>query len=350
MEEEYTKIFSQRLDLSFFFISLDLSFRDWINDFFMAQFFLLIGIDLKKELVDGHLATSLDRLFPLVAAIMGVVTPILIYIAINYNTGIRGWAIPSATDIAFTIGALSIFGRAFPPSLKVFVTALAVIDDLIAIVIIALFYTSMLHFGYVACGCVCVIFLYMMNKCGVTKISSYLIVGIVMWYCFLRSGIHPTISGVVLGSLMPISTKKVADVSRSFRRRLEIISSYCLMPLFAFANGGILLSKVSGIDIISTITLGTALGLFLGKQIGIYSAAWILIKTKIVKMPEKASFMQIYAASIFCGIGFTMSIFVAVLSFHDGTSLTQAKIGVLCGSLLSFCYGTLILHFASRAR
>ncbi len=313
-----------------------------VNDFLMSIFFLAVGIEIKNELVSGHLATKAQRILPVICAICGVIMPCIIYIAINdrFPDNRSGWAIPTATDIAFTIAVMSIFSRKIPQSIKVFVTALAVIDDLIAVVAIAIFYTANLNTSFLVGILGCITILSWMCSRKILLLKPYFLLGIVMFGFFFFSGVHSTVSGVVLGFCLPqVSGEKVL-------KSIQRFVTYTIMPIFAFFNGGVSLDGFTSDSLLNPITLGIALGLFCGKQLGILGGFYLLIKSKIAKMPQNATFKDVYIASILCGIGFTMSLFVASLAFQQGTDqLLLAKIGILIGTIASCCFGGTLLMF-----
>ena len=328
-----------------------LSVRDWINDFLMAIFFFSVGMEIKRELSVGHLSKNDQRLLPLFGAVGGVVAPVLIFIYFNKSNelNMRGWAIPAATDIAFALGVLALFGKGLPVSLRVFLTALAIIDDLIAVLIIAFFYTESLYLEYLWYVGLCVISLAILYYQKIYSGIIYFVIGLIMWALVMASGIHATIAGVVLGILIPITDKNGAKPIEKIEKSLHPIVAYIIMPIFAFANSGVNLTGFSSNIFANPIVLGIVFGLFLGKQLGIFSTVYFLIKTKIVKMPENTNFKQFYCISIICGIGFTMSLFIGVLAFNGlEKEVSMIKVGVLSGSLLSFIFGSLMLKIIQK--
>lgn len=341
----YNAILHEHFTLSFGNHAFKLSLEYWINDFLMAIFFLVVGTEIKRELIAGHLANPKQRLLPVVAAIGGVLVPILIYLTFNYNdhVKVRGWAIPAATDIAFALGVLLLLGKSLPAQLKIFLTALAIIDDLIAIVMIAFFYTETIVWYYIACVAVCVLVLLLLNRYKVVYILVYLLVGLIMWYCCYMSGIHATIAGVILGFSIPLYIDENYSPLRSLEHALAPFVSYIILPMFAFANSGILLSDLSFKSIFNSITLGITVGLFFGKQIGIFGAIFLLVKCGVVQLQQKISMLHYYVVSIMCGIGFTMSLFIGILSFENQMYLSSAKIGVMLGSALSCVYCGIVM-------
>jgi NhaA family Na+:H+ antiporter len=312
-----------------------------INDVLMSVFFLAVGIEIKKEMISGHLASRSQRVLPVLCAIFGVITPFIIYLKLNYKTpdNIIGWAIPTATDIAFTVAVMSMFTKKIPQSIRVFVTALAIIDDLIAVIAIAIFYTETLNILCIAGIVICAGILYTLNKKNVTDLRQYLLLGILMLILFSFSGIHTTISGIMLGFFLPIA---------SGERVVKAITptiTYFIIPTFAFFNAGVSLDGFALENVFNPVISGVFFGLFLGKQIGIFGSFFLLVKSKIASMPDKATLKDAYIASILCGIGFTMSLFIAALAFNQNTpELIEAKVGILFGSLASFTYGCLMLY------
>ena len=335
-------------------IGLDLSLLHWINDVLMAIFFFVVTLEIKREFIQGELSKPKQALLPIIGAIGGMLIPALIYIFINFETAdtIRGWAIPSATDIAFSIGVLSLLGSRVPLSLKVFLTALAIIDDLGAIVIIAFFYSSEIQYTYLLLMLFSFLVLIFLNKIGIKKILPYLLVGIFLWSFTHGSGIHATISGVLLACTIP---HKKIDEDYSLLLNLEhSLSPYVafgIMPLFAFANAGVVLENLTFNTILSPIPLGIILGLFLGKQIGVFIFSYLSIKLKIAEMPANSNWIKLYGVGILTGIGFTMSLFIGNLAFIDQThNLDGVKIGVLAGSLLSAVIGYFLLLIVTKKK
>ncbi len=326
--------------------SLSLPAHFIINDILMSVFFLAVGIEIKKEMVSGHLASRSQRLLPVLCAVFGVIMPFIIYLKLNYKTpdNVIGWAIPTATDIAFTVAVMSIFTKKIPQSIRVFVTALAIIDDLIAVVAIAIFYTEKLSILCIAGIAACISILYSFNKRDSSDLKQYLLLGILMLILFSFSGIHTTISGVILGFFLPIT------LGESVVRAITPTITYLIIPIFAFFNAGVSLDSLSTKNIFSPVVAGVFFGLFLGKQIGIFGSFFLLVKSKIASMPDKATLKDAYIASILCGIGFTMSLFIAALAFGQNSSeLVDAKVGIIFGSLASCVYGCIML-FLKKTR
>jgi NhaA family Na+:H+ antiporter len=335
---------------------LGLSVLHWINDALMAVFFLLVGLEIKREMLDGQLSTWPRRILPGIAAFGGMVVPALIYLAVTWNEPQlhRGWAIPTATDIAFALGVLAVLGSRVPTSLKIFLTALAILDDLGAIVIIAVFYTSDLSLTMLGAAALCLLVLVAFNRFNVTALIPYLVVGAVLWFFVLKSGIHATLAGVALALTIPLHAEpKKTRAEDSPLHRLEHTLqpwvAYAIIPIFGFANAGLPLSGLSFDYLLTPLPLGIAMGLFIGKQLGVFAFSEIAIRLDLADMPAGASRLQCYGVALLCGIGFTMSLFIGALAFPDQDDLMNAtKIGVLLGSALSALTGYLVLSLAPR--
>ena len=322
----------------------------WINDVLMAIFFFLVSLEIKREFIQGELSNPKQAMLPIIGAVGGMLVPALIYIAINYKDPVtlNGWAIPSATDIAFSLGVLSLLGKRVPLSLKVFLTALAIIDDLGAIIIIAFFYSGQVQFVYLLLMLVCMLILLLFNKLNIRNFIPYLIVGVFLWEFTHASGIHATISGVLLALTIPHKDNEKSH-SHSLLIKLEhAISPYVafgIMPIFAFANAGVSLEGIGFATILDPVPLGILCGLFFGKQIGVFLFSYFSIKLNFAEMPNNSDWITLYGVGVLTGIGFTMSLFVGNLAFVEAANhLDGVKIGVLLGSLLSTIFGyTLIL-------
>ncbi|WP_168393502.1 Na+/H+ antiporter NhaA [Erwinia amylovora] len=324
----------------------------WINDALMALFFLLIGLEVKRELIMGSLKGRERAMFPLIAALGGMLAPGLIYATFNHHDAqaLNGWAIPTATDIAFALGILALLGSRVPAALKMFLMALAVIDDLGAIVIIAFFYTSDLSLLSLAVAAASIAVLAVLNLCGVRKTSVYLAVGMVLWMAVLKSGVHATLGGVIVGLFIPLKKQEGHSPAIELAHGLHPWVSWMILPLFAFANAGVSLSGVSFDGLFSAVPLGIMLGLFIGKPLGITLICWLSVKLKIAALPENTRMVDIAAVGVLCGIGFTMSIFIASLAF-DGAHeelVTLAKLGILSGSVISALVGYTLLRIKLR--
>lgn len=329
-----------------------LSVAHWINDGLMAIFFLLIGLEVKRELIEGALNTKEKAIFPAIAAIGGMIAPALVYTLFNFADpmAVKGWAIPAATDIAFALGIMALLGARVPVSLKVFLLALAIIDDLGVIVIIALFYSSDLSTLALAVAFAATAALFVMNAKNVTKISWYLAVGAILWISVLKSGVHATLAGVVLGFAIPLAGKdgdrsEHASPLKHMEHALHPYVAFMILPLFAFANAGISLDGVSLSGLTSMLPLGIALGLLIGKPLGIFTASFMAVKTGLAKLPDGVGFTHIFAVSVLCGIGFTMSIFISSLAFVGAPEdfSTYSRLGILLGSTVAALTGYFML-------
>jgi len=333
-------------------IGIKLSLIHWINDALMAIFFFFVTLEIKREFIQGELSNLKQALLPIIAAIGGMLVPALFYISVNFESGetINGWAIPSATDIAFSLGILSLLGSRVPISLKVFLTALAIIDDLGAIIIIAFFYSGDLTIKYLILLLITFIFLLILNSFNIKKFLPYLILGFFLWFFTHESGIHATIAGVLLATAIP-HRKKKRDFSLLIKLEHSISPyvAFLIMPLFAFANAGVSLEGLTFKSLLSPVPLGIVLGLFVGKQLGVFLFSYISIKTGIAQMPNKSNWLTLYGVGILTGIGFTMSLFVGNLAFVENTQyIDGVKIGVLTGSLLSTVFGFLLILLTSK--
>jgi Na+:H+ antiporter, NhaA family len=324
----------------------------WINDGLMAVFFMLIGLEVKRELMEGELSRIDQVVLPGLGAIGGMLVPAAIYYAFNVGDSIalKGWAIPAATDIAFALGILSLVGNRVPVSLRVFLMALAIFDDLGAIIIIAVFYTADLSFTSLVVAVVMISILFVFNMLNIMRISAYVLVGIILWVAVLKSGVHATLAGVVLGLMIPLKDPK--DEGRSLLREVEhglhLWVAFLILPIFAFANAGVSLSGLSLTDLLEPIPMGIAAGLFLGKPIGIMLFCGVAILLGFARLPTRASWFGLYATSVLCGIGFTMSLFIASLAFEqsgEGALIMGDRIGILLGSGLSAVVGLMLLRW-----
>ncbi len=323
----------------------------WINDGLMAFFFFMIGLELKREVLEGELRDKRNIILPGVGAIGGMAVPALIYFAFNYNdpSAIQGWAIPAATDIAFALGILSLLGPQVPTSLKIFLTSLAIFDDIGAILIIAVFYTSKISKIALLVVVLLLPILWLLNKKGVESKSVYIFIGIVMWVAMLKSGIHATLAGVVLAMFIPIQSKTNPDYSplKSMEHDLHDTVAFIILPIFAFANAGLTLIG-SGMDqLFHNVPVGIALGLFIGKQVGIFLLCWLSVKVGLAVLPKGMNWTRLYGTAALCGIGFTMSLFIGSLAFEEtGVDLIfDERLGILAGSIASGILGYFILKF-----
>ena len=348
----YTGLLSVPVGVHVASLALDKPLLLWINDALMAIFFLLVGLEIKREVLQGELSSIRQAALPCVAAVGGMLGPALVYSVINWGDPVtmHGWAIPAATDIAFSLGVLALLGARAPSSLKIFLLALAIIDDLGAIMIIALFYTedlSLLSLGLAGAGLAALLVL---NLAGVRRIAPYALVGIFLWVCVLKSGVHATLAGVALGFAVPLrGTKDGAEAPlRHLEHTLHPWVTYGILPIFAFANAGVSLSGLSLSSLVEPVTLGSALGLFLGKQIGVMGTTWAAVRLGIGNAPSGASWFQFYGLALLTGIGFTMSLFIGTLAFQAPELNDAVRIGVLSGSLVCAVAGYLVLYVAGR--
>ncbi len=331
---------------------LKLSVLHWINDVLMAIFFFFVSLEIKREFLQGELSNPKQALLPIIGAIGGMAVPALFYVLVNYsdNTTLNGWAIPSATDIAFSLGVLSLLGKRVPVSLKVFLTALAIIDDLGAIVIIAFFYSGNIEIKFLILMLISIIILVGLNKLKFKNFLPYLIIGIFLWDFTHQSGVHATIAGVILALTIPHNVKNNKEsLLLKLEHGLSPYVAFGIMPIFAFANAGVSLDGLSFATLLNPVPLGIVLGLFFGKQIGVFVLSYISIKLKIADKPNNSTWPALYGVSILTGIGFTMSLFVGNLAFvNDLQYMDGVKIGVLAGSLLSTLFGYFLLLFFSK--
>ena len=352
LSDGYFNLLKTYLTLGTERFGLKLSLMHWINDVLMAIFFFLVSLEIKREFVQGELSNPKQAMLPIIGAVGGMLVPALVYIYFNINdpATLNGWAIPSATDIAFSLGVLSLLGKRVPISLKVFLTALAIIDDLGAIVIIAFFYSGNIEVKYLLLMLISVISLIALNKFKIKSFLPFLLLGLLLWEFTHQSGIHATIAGVLLALTIPHNVKKGKE---SMLLKLEhAISPYVafgIMPIFAFANAGVSLQGVSVSNLLNPVPLGIVCGLFFGKQIGVFLFSYIFVKLKFADMPNNSTWFSFYAVSILTGIGFTMSLFVGNLAFASNMEyMDGVKIGVLAGSLLSTIFGYFLLLISSK--
>ena len=350
----YFNVLKEYLFIGINDFGLKLSVLHWINDALMAIFFFFVTLEIKREFLQGELSSIKQAMLPIIGAVGGMLIPALIYIVINFKTPttLNGWAIPSATDIAFSIGILSLLGSRVPISLKVFLTALAIIDDLGAIVIIAFFYTGNLSIKYLLLMFITFIFLLILNKFSVRKFLPYLVLGLFLWFFTHESGIHATIAGVLLAAVIP-HRKKENDFSLLIKieHAISPYVAYFIMPLFAFANAGVSLEGLSFNSLLQPVPLGILLGLFVGKQLGVFVFSYASIKLGLAKLPNNSNWISFYAVGVLTGIGFTMSLFVGNLAFVNNMEyMDGVKIGVLSGSLLSTIVGYFLLLISSKKK
>ncbi|WP_127901564.1 Na+/H+ antiporter NhaA [Solirhodobacter olei] len=323
----------------------------WINDGLMAVFFFLIGLELKREMIEGKLKNPRDVVLPGLAAVGGMAVPALIYLAFNANhpATIQGWAIPAATDIAFAVGILALLGKRVPPALKIFLLTLAILDDMGAIIIIALFYTQELHVDFLLMAIVPLALLWWRHERQAHRIAPTILLGTVLWVLVLESGIHPTIAGVITAFFIPLKDRFGKSPLHAVEHGLTPYVYFLIVPIFAFANAGVSLSGLSADDMLSALPLGIAAGLVLGKQIGVFATTWALVKSGAARLPHGVGWRHIWGLSLLAGIGFTMSLFIGSLSFDDALHLNEVRFGVLSGSAISAVLGFLLLRAAPSA-
>ena len=325
----------------------------WVNDLWMAIFFFLVGMEIKKEILEGHLSDRSQLILPVAAALGGMVVPALIYLSLNWDdpTNIQGWAVPTATDIAFALGVLSLLGSRVPVALRVFLLTLAILDDLGAIVVIAVFYTANLSTISLILAAVAITVLVILNALGVTRIAAYVITGIIMWVCVLKSGVHATLAGVVTGLAIPLRPKHAGEESplHHLVGMLHPWVAFAILPMFAFVNTGITFTGLGLTAMFSSVPLGIALGLFIGKPIGVFGAAWLMLKLRLTHLPAGVSLLQIFGIAALCGIGFTMSLFIGGLAFAEGGAgyARADRLGILMGSIAAGLMGYFVLRFAA---
>ncbi|MFJ3149509.1 Na+/H+ antiporter NhaA [Pseudomonas hunanensis] len=325
----------------------------WINDGLMALFFLLIGLEVKREVVDGHLSKPSQVILPATAAVGGMVVPALIYWFINRDNpaAVAGWAIPTATDIAFALGVLALLGKRVPVSLKLFLMTLAIIDDLGAIIVIALFYSGTLSSVSLLLAAACLLVLVAMNRLGVVKLGPYMIVGLILWVCVLKSGVHATLAGVALALCIPLRTRNAeSSPLLALEHALHPWVAYAILPIFAFANAGVSLAGMTVDSFTHPVPMGITVGLLLGKTVGVFGLTWVAVKLRLAALPAGAGWGQILGVAILCGIGFTMSLFVGSLAFAPGSSeyAGMDRMGILTGSFFAAVIGYAVTAMASR--
>jgi len=350
----YDHLLSMPVEIRVGAVHIDKPLLLWINDGLMAVFFFLVGLEIKREVLEGELSNPAQIALPAFGAVGGMAVPALVYVALNWgdDTAMNGWAIPAATDIAFALGVLSLLGNRVPAALKVFLLTLAILDDLGAIVIIALFYSGDLSLSSLAIAASAVVVLAVLNRRGVVSIAPYALVGVVLWAAVLKSGVHATLAGVLLALFIPLRVGDKAERAplRQLEHDLHPSVAFVILPIFAFANGGVDLAGVSLDMLTHPIPLGIALGLFVGKQLGVFTFAWLAIKLGVARLPKGVNYIQVYAVSVLCGVGFTMSLFIASLAFEHSRQnvMVDERIGILVGSLISAAVGYLILRVSSR--
>ncbi len=356
LSDVYSSFLHTHVEIRFGHLQIAKPLLLWVNDGLMAVFFFLIGLEVKREVMEGHLSSMSQIALPGIAAIGGMVVPALVFIAFNQGESfaLKGWAIPTATDIAFALGILSLLGNRVPISLKIFLLALAIIDDLGAIVIIALFYTSELSTTSIVIASVALAALFVMNRLRVAKKAAYILVGIVLWISVLKSGVHATLAGVALAFMIPLSSTdaegKTFSLSKEMEHDLHNWVAFMILPSFAFVNAGVDLRGISVGEMFTPVPMGIMFGLFIGKQVGVFGFSWLAIKAGIAKLPEGGNWKQLYGVSILTGIGFTMSLFVDSLAYNDTQIYHFAdKLAILLGSFLSGIVGYFVLKSTNNA-
>lgn len=348
----YHHLLHTTVSVSFGDAGLSKSLHHWINDGLMAIFFFMVGMEIKYEMLRGHLSTREQAILPAIAAVGGMILPAAIFYAIvnpQHPELISGWAIPSATDIAFALGILALLGDRVPASLKVLLMAIAVLDDLGAVIIIALFYTANLSLPALALAAVFISLLFVLNRLKVKSPAAYVLAGVALWLAVLESGVHATLAGVVTAMFIPLDNKTDDGHSmlESMVHKLHPWVAFMIMPVFAFANAGVSLSGLSVQNLLDPIPLGIAAGLFAGKQFGIFATIWVAVKAGVSRLPNNANWRHIYGLSLLCGIGFTMSLFIGSLAYHDPFLNNEVRLGVLTGSTLAAVLGYIILRYFS---
>jgi NhaA family Na+:H+ antiporter len=319
----------------------------WVNDGLMAVFFFHVGLELKREFIEGELSSPNKIIMPGIAALGGMAVPAIIYSLFNWNDSIamQGWAIPTATDIAFALGILTLLGKRVPTALKVFLVSLAIIDDIGAIIIIALFYTANLSVESLGIAMLCLLLLFILNRRGVTDLPTYMFIGMILWVSVLKSGVHATLAGIVLAFFIPFQASDGSSPVKKLEHELHSSVAYFILPLFAFMNAGVTLNADALASIFTNIPIGIALGLFIGKQVGIFGFSWLAVKLKLAPVPS-ISWSQLYGVAILCGVGFTMSLFIGSLAFEQGGNhLNIDRLGILLGSSCSAIVGYLYLRW-----
>lgn len=349
LQEYYSLLLETPVEVRVGALEVDKPLLLWVNDGLMALFFFLIGLELKRELVEGELADKRNILLPLAGAIGGMALPALIYLYFNSSdtTAVQGWAIPTATDIAFALGVLALLGSRVPASIKIFLTSLAIFDDIGAVLIIAVFYTANISFVSLLVVAGCILVLFFLNRFGVGARTVYVLIGLVMWVATLKSGVHATLAGIVLAMFIPIKVTERGGFSplKEMEHDLHATVSFFVLPAFAFANAGISLQGTGMEQLVHGVPLGIALGLFVGKQAGVFGCCWLAVKLKLSRLPAGMSWTSLYGAAALCGIGFTMSMFIGSLAFEETgvNRMFDERLGIILGSLLSGGLGYVVL-------
>ncbi len=345
----YLQFLDLQLTVTLGSVGIDKPLVLWINDALMALFFMLVGLELKREVVEGQLSKPDQVMLPALAALGGVAVPAAIYWGLNAGVQSQqsGWAIPTATDIAFALAILGLMGSRVPVALKIFLTTIAIVDDLAAIVLIAIFYTNDLSASALAGACAGIVGLFLLNRWRVMRLAPYLLVGVVIWFCVLKSGVHATLAGVVVAAFIPMHSPGGASPARQLEHTLHPWIAYAILPLFAFANAGVSFTGLSREAMTGGVPAGIVLGLFFGKQLGVFGMVALARLLRIANLPAGTTWGQLYGVAVLCGVGFTMSLFIGSLAFGESNPelVSGVKMGVMGGSLLSAIFGLIILNF-----
>jgi len=338
-------------------LSLDKPLLLWVNEGFMALFFMLLALEIKRETIEGELSEFSQITLPVIAAFGGIILPALLYLGITEGDQdlLKGWPIATTTDIAFALGIISLLGKRVAPNLKLFLVALSIVDDILAIALIALFYTSQLSLITLDLAAACAVLLILLNRLGVNKIAPYILLGIIMWICVLKSGIHATLAGIVVGLCIPLREKnsygpRPPSPLRDLEHKLHPWVAYVILPMFVFMNGGVTFTEINSGELLSALPLGIAAGLCLGKSLGVFTASYLMIKLGLAKMPRGNNWLQLYGISALTGVGFSMSLFLTALAFHGNKNDELARYGVLLGSFLSALLAILVFEIAYRVK
>jgi NhaA family Na+:H+ antiporter len=352
LETLYTQLLDLPLAIQIGSLAIAKPLLLWVNDGLMAVFFMLVGLEVKREVVEGELSRVSDAALPAIAALGGMASPALVYLACNWGDAeaLRGWAIPTATDIAFALGVLALLGQRVPPSLKVFLLAVAIIDDLGAIIIIAAFYTAELSLVALTLAGVGVVALVALNLSGVSHRAAYMLAGVFIWVCVLKSGIHATLAGVIVGLAMPLRAADGSSPAHDLEHDLHPWVAFGVLPVFAFANAGVGLAEISPGELLHPIKVGVGLGLLVGKQVGVIGSIWAATRIGVSTLPEGADWLQLYGMALLTGIGFTMSLFIGTLAFPAEAYDLDVRIAVLLASLISAICGYVVLRIGSQKR
>lgn len=352
LNDAYQGLFSKNFSVLIDGVGLSKPIILWVNDGLMAVFFFLIGLELKREVLEGKLRNPRDIILPGFAALGGMAVPALIYTALNWHSPatLPGWAIPAATDIAFAVGVLALLGKRAPASLKVFLLTLAILDDLGAIIIIALFYTAKLDVTYLALAMIPLAGLFLHNRLRAHRIAPIVLLGATLWVLVLESGVHATLAGVITAFFVPLKDRFGKSPMHALEHGLEGYVKFLIVPIFAFANAGVVLAGMTLGDLAAPLPSGIALGLLIGKLTGVFGFTWLLVKSGAARLPEGANWLHIFGVAALAGIGFTMSLFIGSLSFSDLAQMNAVRLGVLTGSILSACLGFAVLFAAGPAK